>query len=378
MAFFRKAADIFALDIGSSSVKALQLREAGGSYRLTALGTASLPPEAIADGSIKDAPTVIEAIRSSVSKSGIKAKETAIAISGRELIIKKVQIPEVPPRDVHPVVQLEAEHHIPFAIDEVFLDYHTVGQHGGVMDLILVAAKLGRDVGVRWEAVVPALEAVSRELSLEVQRTFDYFASTAESERIGRIVLAGGCSLLPGLNDYLASNWGIPVELARPFARVEVDPAYGEEVNAAGPALAIAEGQRELAQLKVTIGQVNQIKAQAEELRKRLSVLEELMKGQGRPIALVDTFASVIPKDLWITGFETREDFRLKVSGSAFSTTAVSDFMQNLRSSGKFQEVDIVISRRDLSKPAGLVTFEVTCRFHGCNAASRDLRPHRH
>src|SRR6266704_639189 len=139
MAFFRKAADIFALDIGSSSVKALQLREAGGSYRLTALGTASLPPEAIADGSIKDAPTVIEAIRSSVSKAGIKARESAI--SGRELIIKKVQIPEVPPRDVHPVVQLEAEHHIPFAIDEVFLHYPTVGQHGGVMDLILVAVK---------------------------------------------------------------------------------------------------------------------------------------------------------------------------------------------------------------------------------------------
>jgi len=313
MALFRKTSDIFGLDIGSSSVKALQLRDAGGTPRLTALGMASLPPDAITDGSIKDAPTVIEAIRSAVSKSGIKARETAIAISGRELIIKKVQIPEVPAREVHDVVQLEAEHHIPFAIDEVFLDYHTVGQHGGVMDLILVAVKkskvleyasvvseagfepsivdvdgfalgnqfelnfpderteavalidigastmktnvvragatifardipFGRDVGVRWEAVVPALEAVSRELSLEVQRTFDYFASTAESERIGRIVLAGGCSLLPGLNDYLASNWGIPVELSRPFARIGVDPAYGEEVNAAGPALAVAVG----------------------------------------------------------------------------------------------------------------------------------------
>src|SRR5438105_10015867 len=77
----------------------------------------------------------------SVSKAGIKAKETAIAISGRELIIKKVQIPEVPAKEVGDVVQLEAEHHIPFAIDEVFLDYHTVGQHGGVMDLILVAVK---------------------------------------------------------------------------------------------------------------------------------------------------------------------------------------------------------------------------------------------
>src|SRR5438876_1960911 len=141
MAFFRKAADIFALDIGSSSVKALQLREAGGSYRLSALGTASLPPDAIADGSIKDAPTVVEAIRSSVSKSGIKCTETAIAISGRELIIKKVQIPEVPAKEVGDVVQLEAEHHIPFAIDEVFLDYQSIGLHNGVLDLILVAVK---------------------------------------------------------------------------------------------------------------------------------------------------------------------------------------------------------------------------------------------
>jgi len=338
MAFFRKASDVFGLDIGSSAVKALKLKETGGTYRIEALGIAPLPPDAIADGSIKDSGTVADAIRSAVTKAGVSGKETVIAICGRELIIKKIQIPEVPPREVHDVVQLEAEHHIPFAIDEVFLDYHGVGQHDSLLDLILVAvkkskvleyaavveqaglrpsivdvdsfalgnqfelnypddrheavalidigasfmktnvvrggstifardipfggnnytqaiaqqlkvpfeqaeaAKLGRDVGVRWEAVVPALEAVSRELSLEVQRTFDYFASTAESERIGRIVLAGGCSLLPGLNDYLSSNWGIPVELARPFERIEVDPQYTEDVNAAGPALAVAVG----------------------------------------------------------------------------------------------------------------------------------------
>ncbi|MEK7714522.1 MAG: type IV pilus assembly protein PilM [candidate division NC10 bacterium] len=338
MAFFRKASEIFGLDIGSSSVKALQLQAAGSSYRLSALGIAPLPPDAIADGTIKDPPTVVEAIRTAVSKAGIRETDTAIAICGRELIIKKVQIPQVPAKEVHDVVQLEAEHHIPFAIDEVFLDYHTVGQHNAQLDLILVAvkkskvleyaavveeaglvpiivdvdsfalgnqfernfpeeqgeavalidigasimktnvvragstifardipfggnnytqaiaqqlkipfeqaeaAKLGRDVGIRWEAVVPALEAVSRELSLEVQRTFDYFASTAESERIGKIVLAGGCAQLPGLNDYLSSNWGIPVELARPFERIEVDPAYAEEVTAAGPGLAVAVG----------------------------------------------------------------------------------------------------------------------------------------
>jgi len=75
-----------------------------------------------------------------------------------------------------------------------------------------------------------------------VQRTFDYFASTAESERIGKIVLAGGCAQLPGLNEYLASNWGIPVELARPFERIDVAPTYAEEAAAMAPALAVAVG----------------------------------------------------------------------------------------------------------------------------------------
>jgi Tfp pilus assembly protein PilN len=125
----------------------------------------------------------------------------------------------------------------------------------------------------------------------------------------------------------------------------------------------VAAGQTELDQLRVTIAKVNAVKSQAGDLKRRLAALEELMKGQGRLITLVDTFVGMIPKDLWITGLETREDFRLKVSGSAFSTTAVADFMQNLKTSGKFKDVDITVSRRDLSKPAGLVTFEVTCRF---------------
>ena len=338
MAFFQRTPDLFGLDIGSSAVKLVQLRESGGTWRLVALGTASLPPDVIVEGTIKDPPTVVEAVRSAVAAAGVKGKEATIAVCGRELIIKKVQIPQVPPKEVHDVVQLEAEHHIPFAIEEVFLDYHGIGQHDGVMDVILVAvkkskvleyaavveeaglvpaivdvdsfalgnqfelnfpdergeavalidigasimktnvvrggatifardipfggnnytqaiaqqlkipfeqaeaAKLGRDVGVRWDSVVPALEAVSRELSLEVQRTFDYFASTAESERIGKIVLSGGCSQLPGLNDYLSSNWGIPVELAKPFERIEVDPAHAEEVAGSPASFAVAVG----------------------------------------------------------------------------------------------------------------------------------------
>src|SRR2546425_410992 len=141
MAFFRKTSEIFGLDIGSSGVKAVHVKESGGAYTLTSLGVAPLPPDVIADGSIKDPRTVVEAIRSAVSRAGLKGSSCAIAVCGRELIIKKVQIPEVPAREVGDVVQLEAEHHVPFAIDEVFLDYQSIGQHNGVLDLILVAVK---------------------------------------------------------------------------------------------------------------------------------------------------------------------------------------------------------------------------------------------
>ena len=336
--FGRKSREAFGLDIGSSAVKVVQLRQSGSSYSLASLATVALPPEAITEGTIKEPAPVIEAIREATSSAGVRSRDAVVGLSGRELIIKKVQIPDIPVKELDDAIQLEAEHHIPFAIDEVFLDYHIVGRHDGALDLILVAvkkskvtdcmavvdesgfnpvvvdvdsfalgnqyelnhpgvgdeavalvdigastmktnvmrggssifardipfggnnytqaiaqhlrvpldqaeaAKLGKDVGVPWDSIVPALEAVSRELSLEIQRTFDYFASTAESERIGKIVLAGGCSLLPGLADYLASTWSIPVEVSRPFDRIEVGGGHTEAVAAAGPALAVAVG----------------------------------------------------------------------------------------------------------------------------------------
>jgi len=101
------------------------------------------------------------------------------------------------------------------------------------------AAKLGQ--GAHAGSTAAAVESVSRELALEVQRTFDYFASTAESERIGKIVLSGGCAELPGLTEYLAATWGIPVETARPFDRIDAG-RYADEVAAAGASLAVAVG----------------------------------------------------------------------------------------------------------------------------------------
>lgn len=126
----------------------------------------------------------------------------------------------------------------------------------------------------------------------------------------------------------------------------------------------VDRANQELIVLKATIGQNAKVKDQLAELKKRLEAINTLTQNQSRPIRLLDAFVESVPRDLWITGIEEKSAV-LKVSGSAFSTTAVADLMANLKSSGKFKDVDIVVSRQDLAKTPRLVTFEVTCRFEG-------------
>ncbi|TMQ15910.1 MAG: PilN domain-containing protein [Candidatus Rokuibacteriota bacterium] len=119
---------------------------------------------------------------------------------------------------------------------------------------------------------------------------------------------------------------------------------------------------RELQSLKATLGDGANVKGRLAEVKRRVDILQDLTKGQGRPIAILDAFADTVPRDLWITTLEQKESV-LKLSGTAFSTTAVSDFMSNLKASGKFKDVDIVVSRQAIDKTPSLVTFEVTCKF---------------
>jgi Tfp pilus assembly protein PilN len=126
----------------------------------------------------------------------------------------------------------------------------------------------------------------------------------------------------------------------------------------------IESGAREVAALQATVGRAAKMKEHLAELQARLDALRVLTKDQIRPLLFIDAFADAVPKDLWITGLEEKGT-AVRVTGSAFSPTAVSNLMTALRASGKFKDVDIVVSKRDLDKTPNLVTFEVTCRFEG-------------
>ncbi|HEY4057529.1 MAG TPA: type IV pilus assembly protein PilM [Kofleriaceae bacterium] len=131
------------LDIGSSSVKVVQLKKKGNGWALQAFGMQPLLPQTIVDGTIMDQEAVAEAIRQLWSRLKLKVKDVAIAIAGHSVIIKKISVPQMSSDQLATNIRSEAEHHIPFGKDDVELDYHVTNaaNASGQTELLLVAAK---------------------------------------------------------------------------------------------------------------------------------------------------------------------------------------------------------------------------------------------
>jgi type IV pilus assembly protein PilM len=142
--FFSRSKGVIGLDIGSSAVKLVELRERkSGEYHLQRVGIEPLSPEAIVDGSIMDSSLVVDAINKLVDESGVKGSNFATSVSGHSVIIKKIQVPAVAPDELAESIQWEAEQYIPFDINDVRLDYVVLseGDQRDGMEVLLVAVK---------------------------------------------------------------------------------------------------------------------------------------------------------------------------------------------------------------------------------------------
>lgn len=336
MALFkkRKRLQVVGLDIGSSSVKVVELRPVGNDYEFVGFGYAPISYGAIEASEIKNASPVQDAIRQALAQGRIEGTEAVIGMSGGSVIAKRVTLPKMSEAELGESIRWEAEQHIPFDIEDVEIDFQVLRQEGNQSEVMLVAVKKGKvqsyvdavqaaglnvalvdvdvfaletqheynypgssevvalvnighessntnilqggvnvyardifvggkqyaatvaqrfDVSpgdaeamvrgkqgqVSWAEIEPVLDLVSQELGQEIQRTLDYFGTTAEHERIQRIYLSGGCALVPGLKDFLASQWGIEVALANPFARVKNPSDVAEKL---APLAAVATG----------------------------------------------------------------------------------------------------------------------------------------
>ncbi len=144
MGLFGRSRDLVGLDIGSHTIKLVELRQRGKTYELVSFGIQPLPPEAIVEGAIMDSSAVAEGIDVLFVNNNVKKSEVATSVSGGSVIVKKISLPAMSEDELAESIRWEAEQYIPFPIDEVNLDHKTLRgsvAEGGMMDIILVAVK---------------------------------------------------------------------------------------------------------------------------------------------------------------------------------------------------------------------------------------------
>ncbi|MGE0042313.1 MAG: type IV pilus assembly protein PilM [Vicinamibacterales bacterium] len=342
---FRRPKSLVGLDIGSSAVKAIELKPAGKGYRVAAIGVEPVPADSIVDGAIIDAGAVADAIRRLFEPKAFRGKDVVASLSGNSVIVKKISLPVMTEQELSESIYWEAEQYIPFDIQDVNLDYEVLdpgtGPEGqGSMEVLLVAAKkdkiadytsviaqagrkpvivdvdafalqnayeanygfepgavvvllnagasaininilagaqsvFTRDVsmggnafteavqrelglpfdaaerlkqgqvveGVSYEDARPVIKAMTDNVLLEVEKTFDFFKATAASDHIDRIVLSGGASRVEGFAEALRERFDTAVERFDPFRQVTFDDRkLGASAEELAPFAAVAVG----------------------------------------------------------------------------------------------------------------------------------------
>jgi len=344
--FTAKAPPLFGLDISSSSVKMLELVDGGkGGYRVERYAIEPLPRDSVIDGNINNLEAVGEAVKRAYTRLGTRTKHVAMAVPTGAVISKKIVVSAaLREEELEMQVESEANQYIPFALDEVNLDFQVIGpapsgpeevevliaasRKEKVEDRVAVAEAAGLKalvMDVESYAMQTAFELIRQQLpsegrdqnvavvdlgasimnitvlrndqavytreqafggnqltqdiarhyglsseeaenakrsgglpdsfeaevlrpfmenaALEIQRAMQFFFTSTQFNAIDHILLTGGTSTLPGLEDMVSSRLRVNAMVANPFANMSISPRIQlKKLISDAPALMIACG----------------------------------------------------------------------------------------------------------------------------------------
>lgn len=334
------------LDISSSTVKLVELADAGkGTYRVERYAIEQLPRDVVVDGNIVNLEAVGEAVRRGWKRMASATRYVAMALPTAAVITKKIIVAAGQrEQDLEIQVESEANQYIPFALDEVNLDFQVLGSAPGgpeeievliaasrkekVEDRVAVAEAAGlkavvmdvesfasqasfglvtqqlpeagknrilalvdvganvtnvtilrndqpvyareqafggnqltqdimRQYGINYEEAeagkrsgnlpenysAELLRPFLDSLALEVSRALQFFFTSTQFNQVDNIVLAGGCALIPGVDEVVAARCQVPTHIANPFGRMQLSQRVRPKNLAAdAPSLMVACG----------------------------------------------------------------------------------------------------------------------------------------
>jgi type IV pilus assembly protein PilM len=343
--FNPKARPLIGVDISSFAVKMVELADAGkGELRIERYAIEPLPKDAVLDGNIANLEVVTDSVVRCWNRMGTSTRYVALALPTAAVITKKIILPaNLREQEMEVQVETEANQYIPFALDEVNLDFQVVGPASGpdevelliaasrkekvedrvacveaaslkplVMDVESYAAQAAfeliekqfpdggkdqiialvdvgsnvmnvammqndqpvytreqafggaqltqdimRTYGMSFEeaetgkrnASLPEnyeaelLRPFLESMAVEVSRALQFFFTSTPHSRVDRIVLAGGCAILNGVEDIVAERCQVPTVIANPFATMTLSSRVRpKQLAADAPSLMVACG----------------------------------------------------------------------------------------------------------------------------------------
>ena len=177
-----KSPPLIGVDISTSAVKMVELAEAGKHLTLERYVIEPLPKDAVTDGNIANLDAVGEAVKRAWRVMGTRVRNAGLALPAAAVITKKITVPAgQTENELEQQVETEANQYIPFALDEVNLDFQVIGPSPATPDEVEVLIAASRKEKV--EDRVAAIEAAGlRALVMDVES----FATQAAFELIQR------------------------------------------------------------------------------------------------------------------------------------------------------------------------------------------------
>jgi len=154
---------VVGVDVTADTIVVAEVRKQRGEVILVNIAEASTPGGAVQDAEISDPASVGQVIASLLDEWEIQAKKAVVAVAGQSTIVRPVRFPMMPLTELKEVIEYEAERYIPFAIDDVNLDFQVVGEieedGSPKQEVILVAAQ---------KALIGSFQSALAEAGLDV------------------------------------------------------------------------------------------------------------------------------------------------------------------------------------------------------------------
>jgi type IV pilus assembly protein PilM len=340
------APPLIGVDISSSALKLVELSETGkGAYRLERYAVEPLAKDVVTDGNIANLDQVADALRRAHKRLGSRNRNVALALPAAMVITKKIIVPTgQTEEELELQVETEANQYIPFALDEVNLDFQILGpapNNADEVEVLIAASRkekvedrvaIAEAAGLKprvmdvesyateeaFQMIAPSLPANGRDqnialvdigahvmhfyvlrnnqilfsrdqafggnqltheiqrafnlspeeaesakknaglpenydadvlqpfmetLALEITRALQFFFTSTSYSQVDQVVLAGGCALVPGLDELVAKRAGVNAIVGNPFANMSVsDRIRPRQLAADAPVLLIGCG----------------------------------------------------------------------------------------------------------------------------------------